>query len=119
MCHPERIPDVELTGLITDFEQCPMFAALATGTARLHRLDPLESVHCPVHITWGACDRVIPYRRFGEPFPRLVPGAQFSALPGVGHVPMYDDPQLVARTILELTTQVDELDRPEHRGAAS
>jgi hypothetical protein len=32
-----------------------------------------------------------------------MPSAQFIVLPGVGHVPMIDDPQLVARTILEST----------------
>ena len=31
----------------------------------------------------------------------LVPGARFIVLDDVGHVPMLDDPELVARTILE------------------
>jgi pimeloyl-ACP methyl ester carboxylesterase len=32
-----------------------------------------------------------------------VPNAELVRLPGVGHVPMLDDPELVARTILEVT----------------
>jgi pimeloyl-ACP methyl ester carboxylesterase len=32
-----------------------------------------------------------------------VVGAQFVTLPNVGHVPMFDDPQLVADTILSVT----------------
>jgi hypothetical protein len=34
-------------------------------------------------------------------------------LPGVGHLPMYDDPRLVARTILELTSSVDAANQVE------
>ena len=28
-------------------------------------------------------------------------------MPGIGHVPMFDDPALVVRTILEFTDRVD------------
>jgi pimeloyl-ACP methyl ester carboxylesterase len=33
----------------------------------------------------------------------LLPAAEFRVLPGVGHVPMSDNPDLVARTILDFT----------------
>ena len=43
----------------------------------------------------------------GGPIPRnaheRLPQATFNILPGVGHVPMIDDPDLVARTILAVT----------------
>jgi pimeloyl-ACP methyl ester carboxylesterase len=113
MTHPERIPHDELVELITDFEQCPMFTALASGAAKLRRFERLDIAHCPVHIAWAGRDKLIPYRRFGHPMRDLVPGARFSLLPGVGHVPMYDDPKLIAKTILDMTTRVDELDRPD------
>jgi hypothetical protein len=38
-----------------------------------------------------------------------VPDAELVSLLGVGHVPMYDNPRLVADTILGLTTRVDLL----------
>ena len=44
---------------------------------------------------------------YGARFPELVPDAEWVTLPGVGHVPMYDDPGLVVRTVLELTASVD------------
>jgi pimeloyl-ACP methyl ester carboxylesterase len=113
MAHPDRVPEDEMIELVADFEQCPMFAALATGSARLHRFENLDIAHCPVHIAWAQRDRLIPYRRFGHPMRAVVPGAQFSLLPGVGHVPMYDDPRLIARIILELTTDLDDIDRPD------
>ena len=36
-------------------------------------------------------------------FAAAIPGAELVALPAVGHVPMLDDPELVARTILDFT----------------
>ncbi|WP_260860821.1 alpha/beta fold hydrolase [Mycobacterium tilburgii] len=33
----------------------------------------------------------------------LLPGATWTVLSGVGHNPMFDDPALVARTILAVT----------------
>lgn len=113
MARPGRVPADELAELVLDFEQCPLFAALADGSARLRRIEPLDIAHCPVHIAWAERDRLIPFRRFGLAMQPLVPGARFSVLPGVGHVPLYDDPTLIARTILELTAQIDELDEPD------
>jgi pimeloyl-ACP methyl ester carboxylesterase len=116
MSHPGRIPADEMVELIADFAQCPLFGALASGAAKLHQIEELDIAHCPVHIAWAEKDRLIPYRRFGHPMRARVRGAEFSTLPGVGHVPMYDDPHLVARTILDMTTRVDELAAPERTG---
>ena len=54
-------------------------------------------------LTRSAPARLIPYRHFRSPMGERVPVAEFRILPGMGHVPVPDDPALVARTILELT----------------
>jgi pimeloyl-ACP methyl ester carboxylesterase len=36
-------------------------------------------------------------------FAAAIPDAELVPLPGLGHVPMLDDPGLVARTILDFT----------------
>jgi len=53
----------------------------------------------PVTIGWGARDRLLP-RRQALVAKALLPGARFVLLPGCGHVPMTDDPQLVADVLL-------------------
>jgi pimeloyl-ACP methyl ester carboxylesterase len=54
----------------------------------------------PVTIAWAELDRLV-----GPPRPECRPaGARFLVLPGVGHTPMWDDPDLVARTILDGST---------------
>lgn len=38
-------------------------------------------------------------------FAAAIPGAELVPLPGLGHVPMHDDPARVARTILTFTAE--------------
>ncbi|MBT2450909.1 alpha/beta fold hydrolase [Streptomyces sp. ISL-43] len=54
----------------------------------------------PVTIAWGSRDRLL-LRRQGIRAKRTIPGARLVRLPGCGHVPMHDDPALVARVILD------------------
>lgn len=61
---------------------------------------------CPVRLVWPVADRTIPYEPYGRVYRDLIPHAELVPLRGVGHVPMYDDPRLVSRTILEFTARV-------------
>ncbi|MET8680356.1 alpha/beta fold hydrolase [Streptomyces sp. NPDC004647] len=54
----------------------------------------------PVTIAWGTRDRLL-VRRQGVRAKYAIPGARLVRLPGCGHVPMSDDPALVARVILD------------------
>ncbi|MGR8011851.1 alpha/beta fold hydrolase [Streptomyces hypolithicus] len=54
----------------------------------------------PVTVAWGSRDRLLP-RRQGVRAKQAIPGARLVRLPGCGHVPMNDDPALVARVILD------------------
>ena len=59
----------------------------------------------PTTIAWGTKDRILLRRQFSRAH-AVVPKARFVDLPGCGHVPMSDDPELVARVILETTGAV-------------
>ena len=51
----------------------------------------------PVTLAWGERDRLV-----APPRPERRPASsRFLVLPGVGHTPMWDDPELIARTLLE------------------
>ncbi|MDL2078097.1 alpha/beta fold hydrolase [Streptomyces sp. GXMU-J15] len=54
----------------------------------------------PVTVAWGTRDRVL-LRRQGIRAKQIIPRARLVRLPGCGHVPMNDDPALVARVILD------------------
>ncbi|WP_241833068.1 alpha/beta fold hydrolase [Streptomyces caatingaensis] len=54
----------------------------------------------PVTIAWGTRDRLLLPRQ-GVRAKKVVPGARLVRLPGCGHIPMSDDPALVARVVLD------------------
>ncbi|MEW2495355.1 alpha/beta fold hydrolase [Streptomyces nodosus] len=54
----------------------------------------------PVTVAWGTRDRIL-VRRQGVRAKQIIPRARLVRLPGCGHVPMNDDPALVARVILD------------------
>ncbi len=58
----------------------------------------------PVTIAWGEKDRLLLPRQARRAAAEL-PGARLVGLPDCGHIPTYDDPELVARVILEGMTE--------------
>ena len=72
-----------------------------------HTAEGLDELRVPVLIVWGTRDRVLPPRQ-GARCARAIPGAELRIVPGVGHIPMADAPELVARTILDFTRRSRE-----------
>ena len=72
----------------------------------LHADQPRElgSIKCPVRIVWGSRDTLLLPRQ-ADRFVREIPGAELVRLPGLGHVPMGDDPETIADSILEFTAR--------------
>ncbi len=95
--HPERIPAAEGRELVLGWIDANGYDG-ANRAMRTHIFDPAgypEGV--PVTIAWGELDRLV-----GPPKPERRPaGSRFLVLPGVGHTPTWDDPELVARTLLD------------------
>jgi pimeloyl-ACP methyl ester carboxylesterase len=63
----------------------------------------LPQIDCPVRIAYGTKDRLIRWPKHYSMIRRELPGADYVALEGMGHLAMWDDPELVARTILDVT----------------
>ncbi len=86
--------------MMRDSVLCPVYfdlleAILCDGPPRT-----FDGVTCPVLLAWGTRDRIIPSPRYSRRLRNLLPNAEWVDLPGVGHIPMVDDPELVARTII-------------------
>ena len=78
---------------------------------------PIEKVDChgaPVVIAWPDRDLLLPFKYFGAPYVDVVPGSQLVRLPGVGHGPFYDDPDLMVRTILSTTKSMTSFTQKVH-----
>jgi len=54
-----------------------------------------------VRLAWSGDDAILPVAVNGAVARARLPNARFEVLPGVGHVPMIDDPARVARVILK------------------
>lgn len=104
LLHGERIP---VDDLVLDARACRIAPDLLRGVLADGPFEALDPGSVPVRIAWSRCDRVISWRTFGAPLAAKVSGAEVVMLAGVGHAPMYDDPELVVRTILDVTTVVD------------
>ena len=84
-------------------EQSRLFASAPafqrTLRATMHRqARGLDAIRCPVLVLWGKRDVVLLPRQ-GRRFERLLRHADLRYLKGLGHVPMSDDPQLLAGAI--------------------
>jgi pimeloyl-ACP methyl ester carboxylesterase len=94
-----RVARADILAAADDVLDCAVAQDLLDTTEALAPLDP---VPCPITIAWAAGDRLLLPEVNGALARELVPGAEHVSLPGVGHVPMLDDPRLVAATIREV-----------------
>lgn len=67
--------------------------------------EPYGDLGIPILMAWGEHDRLLPMPRYSDPWRRLAPTATWHTHPGVGHVPMFDDPAMVVDTIIDWTTR--------------
>lgn len=106
--HPERADPLELIADIRAIKNSPVVQPLLK-VLNQKPMEPLPDPGCPIRVVWARKDRVIPYKHYGQPLLERLPSAELIMLDGVGHVPMTDDPEAVARLITEVTSSVDRL----------
>jgi pimeloyl-ACP methyl ester carboxylesterase len=99
---PWRVDPAETAHTVREFVSATGWPETLEVNVR-SRAEELEDIRCPVTIAWGTRDRVLPYRQAGR-FAEAIPQARTRVLRGLGHVPMSDDPDLVAGVILQTTT---------------
>jgi pimeloyl-ACP methyl ester carboxylesterase len=93
---PERIPAREGRELVLGWIDSSGYDG-ANRAMRTHVFDPTGYPDLPVTLAWGELDRLL-----APPRPERRPsGARYLVLPGVGHTPMWDDPELIAETLLQ------------------
>jgi pimeloyl-ACP methyl ester carboxylesterase len=61
--------------------------------------DKLDRMRCPVSILWGEDDPWIPVAR-GRMLHEKIPGSSFVPMPGLGHLPQLEKPDLVAAKLI-------------------
>lgn len=96
---PWRIPADEAAGAMRNLARCPGFEPTLEAIAD-HSFGG-RTLDCPVTVAWGEKDRLLIYSRQSARARRLLPDARHVTLRGCGHVPTWDDPEQVARVLLD------------------
>jgi pimeloyl-ACP methyl ester carboxylesterase len=95
--HGDRLTPAQAAEATRDLLACAVLEDLLRTGEQLAPLDPLP---CPVTLTWSGDDAILPVAVNGAVARARLPQARFEILPGVGHIPMIDEPAGVARAIL-------------------
>jgi pimeloyl-ACP methyl ester carboxylesterase len=97
----DRMTPAEVAAAFEDMAGCSSLRDILDGARDNGPIEPMANLNCPVRVAWGMNDRMLPFMRYGAPMLVAIPEAEFKLLPGAGHVPMIDDPRLIADTILD------------------
>jgi pimeloyl-ACP methyl ester carboxylesterase len=97
MAHPGRVPTDHVLGDVRGFMKAR--PALRTLLAAAEPFTDEIPLNVPVTIAWAGRDLVLPVTQSRTAKER-VPFAEHMILRGVGHVPMFDNPDLIAKVLL-------------------
>jgi pimeloyl-ACP methyl ester carboxylesterase len=95
---PERLGGEIAVETLRDAWSAPAFASALSAFDRYAFGEAEQLRDVPVTIAWGIHDRLLPYATQAARARVLLPRARHLSL-GVGHVPFYDDPAVVAETL--------------------
>jgi pimeloyl-ACP methyl ester carboxylesterase len=105
--HPDRVPAEALAAALRSSLQAPVVSGLLKAVDKSPFTALTEETDIPIRIVWAEKDRIIPWKHYGAALVERLPGADVVRLSGIGHVPMYDAPDEVARLVLEVTGAAD------------
>jgi pimeloyl-ACP methyl ester carboxylesterase len=91
---PDLVPYRPALQMVRSYARGGAYDATNTAMRQTCFADP-QQISVPVTLAFGEHDRLV------RPARLPIPGARTLILPGCGHIPMWDDPILVSRLILE------------------
>lgn len=107
IAHPHRLPPGAALHMLEGARECSVVLEGIEAARRDDAFGELGPIDVPVRIAYGERDWLIRWPRWYTRLQRMLPDAEYVKLPDCGHLPMWDDPDLTARTILEVTRARD------------
>jgi pimeloyl-ACP methyl ester carboxylesterase len=101
---PTRVPPDAMAASVRSAAAAPWFDATIRAITTPEVFSGGEQITVPVTIAWAERDHLLLPRQ-ARRAQALIPSARVITLRGCGHIPMYDDPDLVASVLLEGSAQ--------------
>lgn len=101
--HPDRMTAAEAVGVARDLDRSGPTLRRALKIAKKLRFEGGQAITVPVTIAFGTLDRMLPPRT-SQVRDQLPAHTRWVTLPDCGHMPMWDNPELIANTILDGVT---------------
>ena len=103
VAHPQRVSASAAYAMFLGAANCTVVPEAIRLAASGDMFGDVPATDCPVRIAYGTRDRFVRWPKHYTMIHRQMPDADYVALEGLGHLAQWDDPQLVARTILEVS----------------
>jgi pimeloyl-ACP methyl ester carboxylesterase len=97
VARPTRLPPGDAALWTRVYARAPAFWDLLRDAPGWDVVPPA----CPTTVAWGEHDRLLIFGRQAPRARRVLPAARHVTLYGCGHVPTWDDPDQVARVLLD------------------
>jgi pimeloyl-ACP methyl ester carboxylesterase len=98
---PAGLSDADLIEVIDDVTHCRAYYQLLVKALLLPGLMELAATHTPTNLVVCEKDRVLPHPRYTKHFVRHLPDIdRVTTLDNVGHIPMFEAPQLITDLIV-------------------
>ncbi|MBA2629665.1 MAG: alpha/beta hydrolase [Thermoleophilaceae bacterium] len=101
VARPWRMPAAEARLMLTDAWASEAFGPAVAAFDGYSFRDGHELAGVPLTVAWGSRDFLLLYGRQAPRARHALPQARHLTLPGLGHTPMWDDPDQVARIVAE------------------
>jgi pimeloyl-ACP methyl ester carboxylesterase len=99
---PDALSDADLPDIVDDVRHCPAYYQLLVKSLLLPGLLELAEGRAPTHLVICEKDRVLPHPRYTRQFTTQLPkDTKITHLDDVGHIPMFEAPDRVAKVILD------------------
>jgi pimeloyl-ACP methyl ester carboxylesterase len=95
--HPERLSPGEAQAIAKAYVTAPAYDE-ASALMRAGRVEDLKGIKTPITLAWAEHDTLVRTKPLRDGI--LPKRVQQVFLPGCGHVPTWDDPELVSRVVL-------------------
>jgi pimeloyl-ACP methyl ester carboxylesterase len=103
VARPSRLSADDARKMIDGARSCAVTKDALALAGSEQMFGDLAAIDCPIRVLYGTGDRIVRWPSHYVRLKRILPDADYVALEGLGHLPMWDDPDLVARRILEVT----------------